>query len=143
MARITVVNDYPEFLETMYAILDGMEGHQVAAFEGDETTLDQLIASRPEVMIVDLRMAGAEMKGWDLLVLARGCDELRDVPLIVCSADITTLRERAGDFAQLTNVYTLEKPFSIEDLTTVVRQALDGEQPPERSLPPEPSPAPG
>jgi hypothetical protein len=24
-----------------------------------------------------------------------------------------------------------------------VRQALDGEQPPERSLPPEPSPAPG
>jgi DNA-binding NtrC family response regulator len=64
MARITVVNDYPEFLETMYAILDGLEGHDVVGFEGDETTVEQLIESRPELLIVDLRVAGDEMKGW-------------------------------------------------------------------------------
>jgi DNA-binding NarL/FixJ family response regulator len=58
MARITVVNDHPAFLETMYTILDGMDGHEVTGFEGEETTLDQLVDSAPELLIVDLRIAG-------------------------------------------------------------------------------------
>lgn len=57
MARVTVVNDYPEFIETMYAILDGVGGHQVAGFNGEETTLEQIVRSDPELLIVDLRMA--------------------------------------------------------------------------------------
>lgn len=45
MARITVVTDYPEFLETMYAILDGDLGHEVAGFDGEEITVDDLVPS--------------------------------------------------------------------------------------------------
>jgi CheY-like chemotaxis protein len=135
MARITVVNDYPGFLETMYAILDGIEGHQVEGFEGDETTLDQLVESRPDLLMIDLRIADNEIRGWDTLLLARTHPELRDVPLIVCSTDVTRLRERSQDFAQVGNVYTLEKPFAIEDVAQIVDQALAGEPPPVRTLP--------
>jgi DNA-binding NtrC family response regulator len=124
MARITVVNDYPAFLETMYTILDGMEGHEVAGFEGEETTLEQLVESAPELLIVDLRIAGEDIKGWDILVLARTDPALRDVPLIVCSTDIKTLHERAAEFSRIGNVYALEKPFDVEHVTALVRTAL-------------------
>lgn len=126
MARITVVNDYPEFLETMYGILDGMEGHEVAGFNGEETTIEQLVESRPDLLIVDLRIAGNDMKGWDMLMLARAEDSLRAVPLIVCSADVETMRKRADEFKRIGNVYTLEKPFGVDEVTGLVRTALDG-----------------
>jgi DNA-binding NtrC family response regulator len=124
VARITVVNDYPEFLETMYAILDRMEGHEVAGFDGDETTIDDLVNSEPELLLVDLRIAGDDMKGWDILMLARAEESLRHVPLIVCSADIETLRERAAEFERIGNIFTLEKPFSIDEVTAVLDRAL-------------------
>ena len=124
MARITVVNDYPEFLETMYAILDGAHGHAVAGFNGDETTVEQLADSNPELMIVDLRLAGEDMKGWDILTLARSHPALREIPLIVCSADVRTLRERADEFKRFGNILTLEKPFDVDDVIRLVEEAL-------------------
>lgn len=124
MVRISVINDYPEFLETMYAILDGMEGHEVTGFDGDETTFDEIIESAPELIIVDLRIAGDAMKGWDLLALARADDALRTVPLIVCSADAKTLRERADELRAVGHIWTLEKPFSIDQLTTLVDEVM-------------------
>ncbi len=126
MARVTVVNDYPEFIETMYAILDGVGGHQVAGFNGEETTLEQIVRSDPELLIVDLRIAGDDMRGWDTLMLARADDRLRGVPLVVCSADIDTLRARADEFRQVAYTYTLEKPFSVDELMGVVAEALAG-----------------
>jgi CheY-like chemotaxis protein len=128
MARITVVNDHPEFLETMYAILDGEQGHAVAGFDGDETTLDDLVNSKPELLLVDLRIAGDDMKGWDILMLARADESLRDVPLIVCSGDTQTLSDRKEEFERIGGIFTLPKPFSIDEVNAVVEQALNGKQ---------------
>lgn len=128
MARITVINDYPDFLETMYAILDGDLGHQVAGFDGDSTSLDDIVTSKPELLVVDLRLGQGDAKGWEILLLCRGDDTLRDVPMIVCSADVTTLRERADEFARM-RVLTLEKPFDLDTVTEVVERALRGAGP--------------
>ena len=123
MARITVINDYPDFLETMYAILDGDLGHQVAGFDGDEISLDDIVASDPELLVIDLRLGRGEAKGWDILLLCRGDDALREIPMIICSADVMTMRERADEFARI-GVYTLEKPFDLDTVTEVVGRAL-------------------
>ena len=123
MARITVINDYPDFLEMMYAILDGELGHDVAGFDGDEISLEDIVASDPELVIVDLRLGGREMKGWDILLMCRGDDRLRRLPVIVCSADVPTMRERAEEFARM-DVFTLEKPFGLESVEEVVNRAL-------------------
>lgn len=128
MARITVVDDNPEFLETMFSILEGVEGHDVAGFDGNQTSIEELVASDPELLIVDLRIAGKDMRGWDILMLARAEESLRRVPLIVCSGDITALRARADEFARIGNIYALEKPFGLDDVTSLVDQVL-GEQP--------------
>jgi hypothetical protein len=42
--RISVVNDNPEFLELMSAILDEEAGYDVALFDGEETTEDAVKA---------------------------------------------------------------------------------------------------
>ena len=75
-------------------------------------------------MIVDLRIAGDDMKGWDMLLLARAEESLRDVPLVICSADVETLNERAEEFRRIGNIYTLAKPFTIDEVTAVVNKAL-------------------
>jgi CheY-like chemotaxis protein len=124
VTRITVINDYPEFLETMYDILDGAGGHAGAGFDGEQTTIEQIVDSRPELLIVDLRLAGDDMRGWDMLLLARSEESLRDVPLVVCSADVETLRARAEEFKRIGNIYALEKPFSVEDVTSLVDRAI-------------------
>ena len=133
MARITVVDDNPDFLETMFSILDGVEGHDVAGFAGNTTTIEELVASDPELLIVDLRIAGDDMRGWDILMLARAHDSLRRVPLIVCSGDTQTLRARAVEFARIGNVYTLEKPFGLDDVISLVDRVL-AEQPPRSEM---------
>ena len=123
MARITVVNDYPDFLETMHDIL-ASDGHEVTGFDGDETTIDDIAGSRPEVLIVDLRIAGDRMKGWDTLMLARLDERLTGIPLVVCSGDVETLRERADELRTAGNIHTLEKPFGVDDALAAVRAAL-------------------
>jgi DNA-binding NtrC family response regulator len=125
VVRITVVNDYPDFLETMRDILSS-DGHEVTGFDGDRTTIDDIADSRPELLIVDLRIAGDHMKGWDTLVLARLDERLAGVPLIVCSGDVDTLRERGEDLRRQGNIHTLEKPFGVDDALAAVHEALGG-----------------
>jgi DNA-binding NtrC family response regulator len=123
MARITVINDYLDFLEMMHAILDGELDHDVVGFDDDEISLEDIVASDPELVIVDLRLGGREMKGWDILLMCRGDDRLRPIPIIVCSADVATMRERAEEFARM-DVFTLEKPFDLDSVEQAVDRAL-------------------
>jgi hypothetical protein len=46
------------------------------------------------------------------------------VPIVVCSGDNPALRERGDEFGDLGNVYTLDKPFTLEMLTDAVKRAL-------------------
>ncbi|HET9878808.1 MAG TPA: hypothetical protein VFQ81_05850 [Candidatus Limnocylindria bacterium] len=123
MARITVVDDYAEFLGTMTAILDGLEGHAVAAFTGADTTLDDLVRSQPDLLIVDLHVFDDHQAGLSVDALASAAAPLGTVPMIICSGDLQRLRD--GDTLPRDHgIYTLEKPFDVEDLTALVDRAL-------------------
>jgi DNA-binding NtrC family response regulator len=124
MARITVVNDYPEFVELMTGILDEMAGHEVTGFDASEATVDELAETRPDLLIVDLQTAGWVLAGIVAAVGERLAAAFDRVPVIVCSGDIPALRERGDEFADLGNVYTLEKPFTLDMLTDLVERAL-------------------
>ena len=125
---ISVINDNPEFLELMRDILDEDAGYRVTTFHDGETSLDDLVASEPDLVIVDLLLGGAS--GWEIVALARADERLKDIPVIVCSADVAALRERAGDFERIGKIHVLAKPFGIEDLTSLV-QKLVGRATPE------------
>ena len=120
--RITVLNDNPEFLELMSAILDDDAGYDVVTFSEATTSVDDLVESRPDLVIVDLLLAGAS--GWEIVALSRADERLTDVPIIVCSADVASLRERSGELERIGNVHVLSKPFGIDELTELVERLI-------------------
>jgi DNA-binding response OmpR family regulator len=120
--RISVVNDNPDFLELMSAILDEDAGYDVSLFNGQQTEIDELAASNPDLFIVDLLLGGAS--GWEIVTLARADARLSSVPIIVCSADVTALHERAGDLERIGNVHVLSKPFGIAEITGLVEELI-------------------
>jgi CheY-like chemotaxis protein len=116
--RISVVNDNPEFLELMSVILDEEAGYDVTLFDGDETSIEEIAASDPDLLIVDLVMGGAS--GWEIVALSRAHDRLSDRPILVCSADIASLREKADELQRIGDVHVLEKPFGVDEITDLV-----------------------
>jgi DNA-binding response OmpR family regulator len=120
--RITVLNDNAEFLELMSAILDDDAGYDVVTFSEATTRVDDLVESRPDLVIVDLLLAGAS--GWEIVALSRADERLNDVPIIVCSADVASLRDRASELERVGNVHVLSKPFGIDELTELVERLI-------------------
>ncbi len=120
--RITVLNDNAEFLELMSAILDEDAGYEVSTFSEATTSVDDLVASRPNLVIVDLLLAGAS--GWEIVALSRADDRLADVPIVVCSADVASLRDRSTELERIGNVHVLVKPFGIDELTELVERLV-------------------
>ena len=123
--RISVVNDNPEFLELMSAILADDAGYDVSLFDGERTTIDEIAAVRPHLLIVDLLLGGAS--GWEIVALARADARTADVPILVCSADVISLRDRAEELERVGNVHILRKPFGVDELTDTVAGLLDRE----------------
>jgi CheY-like chemotaxis protein len=120
--RISVVNDNPDFLELMSAILDEDAGYDVTLFDGAKASIAELVASRPDLVIVDLVLGGAS--GWEIVTLTRAEPQLADRPIVICSADVTALRERSGELERVGNVHILEKPFSLDEITEVVERLI-------------------
>ena len=120
--RISILNDNPEFLELMSAILDEDAGYEVTLFNEASTSADELAESRPDLVIVDLLLGGAS--GWEIVALSRADDRLAETPIVICSADVAALKDRAGELESIGNVHVLAKPFSIDELTGLVEQLI-------------------
>lgn len=128
--RIVVVNDSREFLETMEDLLREL-GYEVTGHHGDRLSSADLAAMRPDLLILDLvlqrRGQTDELaNGWDLLLLVRADSRLQSVPVIVCSGDTRQLRRRERELEQIANAFVLPKPFSLEDVESLVKRALEG-----------------
>jgi DNA-binding response OmpR family regulator len=120
--RISVVNDNPDFLELMSAILDEDAGYDVSLFDGERTSIDELAASAPDLVIVDLLLSGTS--GEEIVTLSRADERLADVPIVICSADVTGLRERADDLERIGGVHVLTKPFGLDEVTQLVERLI-------------------
>jgi CheY-like chemotaxis protein len=120
--RISVLNDNPEFLELMSAILDEDAGYEVTLFNEEATSVDELAASKPDLIVVDLLLGGAS--GWEIVALSRADERLAAIPIVVCSADVGGLRDRAAELERIGNVHGLAKPFGIDELTDLVERLV-------------------
>ncbi len=121
--RITVVNDTESFLSLIRDALH--DRFDVTTFNGDGLTLQQLIDSRPDLLMIDLVLRGRALSGWDIIQLCRSSEQLANVPIIVCSADRRQLRQRAADLRAFRSLSVLEKPFGLDQLDAVIDAALN------------------
>jgi DNA-binding response OmpR family regulator len=122
--RITVVNDDPEFLVMMGELLEADRYH-ASLIDGDKiSSIEPIRATDPELLIVDLRLHGGEISGWDILQAIRADAELTGLPIIICTADSFQLADRAEEMAQIPGVEVLLKPFHIDELDALVRRLI-------------------
>ena len=124
MARITVVNDHPDFLELMEEILED-ERHEVTPIDGDlPGALEAIIASRPELLVIDLRIGTEKLHGWDIAQQIRRQSAFEGLPVVLCSADLLALGGLEADLSETMRTAALAKPFGINELTNLVSVML-------------------
>lgn len=124
-ARITVVNDNADFLELMQLLLEHESGYETTTIDGDKIeSIEPIRQSAADLLIIDLRLRGDRITGWDILRQVRADPDLGELPIILCTADQHGLKERADEVATARNVETLLKPFSIDELESMVARML-------------------
>ncbi len=120
--RITVINDNPEFLEMMEELLES-DGYDVSVIDGDNiASIEPIREKHPELVIVDLRLRGADLSGWDIALAVRADREMCALPMIVCTADVWQTRERAEELAALPAVEILLKPFTLDEVDALLQR---------------------
>ena len=115
---VLVVDDETSMLDSCTQVLE-RDGMEVLCAEDGFSALDLVGERRPDVMIVDLRMAG--MSGEELLLEARQIDsEMVAVAITgypTLSSAVDAMRAGAYDL--------LPKPFKAEELRLAVSRALE------------------
>lgn len=124
-ARVTVLDRSPEFVALLTDILedDGvleLRSRCVVMACHEPVTLEQVVDTRPTVLIIDPHFA-AGTAGWELLGRIGADPGLRDVPVIMCTVeengDPKAPRRTRGAF------HVLTKPFRLDDLERVLLAA--------------------
>ena len=109
---VLVVDDDPDILEAICDILEA-EGYRIARARHGGEALASVEAQRPDVILLDLMMP--VMDGVAFAQALRLRPELRDVPIVVISADGNPQRA-----ASVGAIGYLAKPFDIEALLSQV-----------------------
>jgi len=124
MARVTVVNDNPEFLDLVHDILEG-DHYETTMIDGDRPDpVDLIRSSRPDLLMIDVRLGVEGDHGWEIAQEVRNEPQLRELPVLLCSADVLALQELESGLAETRRVATLAKPFTIDLLVSTIDELL-------------------
>jgi two-component system response regulator PilR (NtrC family) len=118
MDRVLVVDDEAGMREFL-SILLRKEGYGIAAAESAEKAMDLMAKGEFDLVISDISMPG--LSGIEVLRQARAASP--DIPVILITAYAST--ESAVEALKLGAYDYLVKPFDVEELKTVVRNALE------------------
>jgi CheY-like chemotaxis protein len=117
---IAVVDDDPDFLDVLRALLEG-EGYAVVTCSAWQDALATLRAAQPDLLILDVRMHGAP--DWYVFDEVIADPALAGAPRIVCSALWPDTRWSDPGVA-LERYHPLPKPFDLDALVALVRRLL-------------------
>ena len=117
-AQVLVVDDDAS-IRSMVQLMLSSEGYRVASAIDGQDALEQIVARRPDVVLLDLQMP--VMSGWELLEALR--ERHIDVPVVVMTAAYRARAEAERHGA----AGHLAKPFDIDDLLDVVARFAEPE----------------
>jgi len=126
MPQLLVVDDDKNLLATMRDALE-TAGYQVKTAEDGAEALEQVEASRPDLLILDLKLP--KVDGWEVLRRLRAGAATRALPILA----ITGVEVERSDQALAAGADEfLSKPFSLTVLEDTVRRVLRERAPAER-----------
>jgi CheY-like chemotaxis protein len=119
--RVVVIEDDPDIRESLGEVLVE-SGYSVALAANGKEALEQLqLGPPPAAILLDLMMP--VMDGWQFRAAQRAALGLRDIPVVVVSAD-GNLQEKA---AAIQATAYLRKPINIVDLLRILEHISRGE----------------
>lgn len=116
--RILAIDDLPDNLELIEAILDG-QGYHVHCMSDGASALEYVHASPPDLILLDVMMP--DMDGYEVTRRLRQDEQLPYIPILLITADdqsnvVKGLDAGADDF--------IRKPVDIDELLARVRSLL-------------------
>lgn len=115
MSRVLLVDDQPETLSALRAVLVG-RGYTVATAADGAEAFERLQRTRVSAVVCDWRMPG--MDGAALIESMRATRELASVPVIVTSG--------SGETPALPVKGFLRKPFALDRLLSLLAECESG-----------------
>lgn len=125
MTRVTVIDHDRDVLD-LYRELFTAFGYDVETYTDALPGVEQLIASRPDLVLVDVELdpEREQLTGFQVVHSARSGTPLRDVPIIICTTATERIAAELPDVMQRGDVHRLEKPFDLATFERVVQTAL-------------------
>jgi len=120
MSKILIVDDDPEIVRLISELLKD-EGYDIEAVTQSLRVYDRAKESRPDLILLDIMMP--YLDGWDELKLFNLDEELRNIPVIIITADRNAFKG-VDNAAQYGVVDHLFKPFELNELLAKIQQAL-------------------
>jgi DNA-binding response OmpR family regulator len=121
-ACILVVNDTQELLELFRMLLES-EGYKVVLAGFPIQQISDIEDINPDLIILDL-VFGDQKTGWQMLQMLKMKRSTASIPVIVCTAALSEVREQEG-YLVSQGVHVVFKPFDIDQLLTHVKQLLE------------------
>ncbi|MEM9947832.1 MAG: response regulator [Cyanobacteria bacterium P01_D01_bin.36] len=119
LRKLLAVDDVPDNLFLVQAILNEQNGYEVACAENGRAALESIESSPPELILLDIMMP--DMTGYEVTRKVRQNPKTSDIPILLITAhnDITQKRalEAGADGF-------IRKPFDIDYLVTQVEETL-------------------
>lgn len=122
--KIVVIDDTPELLDLLEILLSD-EGFEVVRCQHAADALDTVVATVPQLVIADLKMAGVDR--WELVDALLADERTAHIPVIVCSGAVAELRA-AERRMQAHGGDVLTKPFDIQILAAMVKRLITASQ---------------
>jgi two-component system response regulator HydG len=117
-ASILVVDDESGILDTLRILLRN-EGFDVTTAQGGKAGLEAIRAGAHDIVLTDVRMP--QVSGLDILTAAREQDPMTPVILMTAQASLQSAIQAVNSGA----FYYIQKPFSNDDLVTILRRACE------------------
>ena len=125
MTRVTVIDPDRDVLDVYRDLLSTL-GYEVQAYTDALPGIEQLLESRPDLVLVDVELdpEREQLTGLQVVHSARSGTELRDVPIILCTTATERMAAALPEVMERGDVHRLEKPFDLPTFERVVQSAL-------------------
>jgi CheY-like chemotaxis protein len=126
LGRILIIDDDPDITEAMTVVLEN-RGYEVASAADSTEGMNQLQASRPDVIILDVMMR-TRQEGFELSRKLKNDPDYKNIPILMLTAvkEKTGLdfKPEAGDESWLPVEEFLDKPVKPDVLLEKVQGLL-------------------
>lgn len=125
MTRVTVIDPDDDVVDLYRELLTAIE-YEVETYNDALPGIDQLVASRPDLVIVDVELdpEREQLTGLQVVHSARSGTPLQDVPIIICTTATERIAAALPDVMDRGDVHRLEKRFDLPTFERVVQTAL-------------------